>query len=238
MFALEVKNVSKKLGKKQVLSNVSFSIAPGEIVGLVGENGAGKSTLFRLITGLLRPDQGEIVILGEEFSDKNRRIFDQVGCLIESVSLYPHMTGEEHLKWMCSLCGCPYDAWVRSIAEAMKITSYLPDKVKTYSLGMKQRLGIAMALVNHPKLILLDEPTNGLDPMGIYEIREFLRSFCHEQQVSLLISSHILSEVEKLCDRVLLLQHGTMERILSKEELQQEDRLESIYVESHEEEIL
>lgn len=230
MNVLEVKEVSKKIGKKQVLDKVSLHVAPGEIVGLVGKNGAGKSTLFRLITGLYSLDQGEIYLFDEKFSLSNRQIFNQVGAFIESVSLYPHMTGEEHLKWMCDLCDCSYNEWVLKLVSTLKLDGVIHDKVKTYSLGMKQRLGIIMTLVNHPRFVILDEPTNGLDPAGIIEVRNFLLQLSREEHVSILISSHILSEIEKLCDRVLLLQDGSIQRELTREMLEHGVHLEDTFL--------
>lgn len=232
MSILEVKYVYKKLGKNEVLKGTNFTVKTGEIVGLVGENGAGKTTLFHLITGLLEPDNGNIFIYGTKVTKENRKVFKEIGCLMENVTIYPFMTGLEHIKWMCKLCDCPYDDYVKTLIVKMKLQDRMKDRVKTYSLGMKQRLGIIMALVNKPTLVLLDEPTNGLDPMGIYEIREFLLEMCHEKGMSLLVSSHILGEMEKLCDRVLLLQDGEIKKELTKVELNCTQELEKKFLES------
>ncbi len=229
---LEVEHVYKKLGKNEVLKGVDLTMTDGEIVGLVGENGAGKTTLFSVITGLLTPDKGNVFILGNKVTKDDRKIFDKVGCLIENVTIYPSMTGLDHVKWMCKLCDCPYDDYVKELITKMKLQNKINDKVRTYSLGMKQRLGIIMALVNKPSLVLLDEPTNGLDPTGIYEIREFLLEMCHKNGMSLLVSSHILAEMEKLCDRVLLLQDGIISKELTKEELSHPQELEKEFIES------
>ena len=230
MNTLEIKNVEKKLGKKEVLKDISLSIVEGEIVGLVGENGSGKTTLFRLITGLLDMDKGEILILGKKFSKDNREVFNDVGCLIENVALYPNMSGIDHLRWMCRLCQVDYDDYVENLITLLKMKDYIDKKTKTYSLGMKQKLGIAMALVNKPKFILLDEPMNGLDPTAIYEVRELLLQTCHNHKASLLITSHILGEMEKLCDRVLLLKDGIIMNSLTKEEFNHSTCLEEIFL--------
>ncbi len=232
MTILEVKYVYKKLGKNEVLKGVDFTMNDGEIVGLVGENGAGKTTLFRIITGLLEPDQGNVFINGDKVSKKDRKVFNKIGCLIENATIYPSMTGLDHVKWMCKLCDCPFDDYVKDLIVKLKLQDKMKDKVKTYSLGMKERLGIIMALVNKPTFVLLDEPTNGLDPTGIYEIREFLIEMCHKNGMSLLVSSHILAEMEKLCDRVLLLQDGEIKKELTKDALNNPQELEKEFLES------
>lgn len=230
MNTLEIKNVRKKLGKKEVLKDISFHVEEREIVGLVGENGSGKTTLFRLITGLLEKENGDILVLGKRFTKKDRSVFNEVGCIIESVTLYPNMRGIDHLKWMCKLTQVEYDTYVENLIKKLKMEEYIYKKTKTYSLGMKQKLGIAMALVNRPKFILLDEPMNGLDPTAIHEVRELLIDICHKEGASILITSHILGEMEKLCDRVLLLKDGIIVKSLTKEEIEHETNLEEIFL--------
>ena len=213
---------------------MTFQIDSSEIVGLIGKNGAGKSTLFKVITGLLKQKSGTVKILDQEVSSKNRKIFQQVGCLIEQVSLYPHLTGYEHIQIVAKLTDTKIDEHVETLISTLKMNSYIHNKTKTYSQGMKQRLGILLAVLNKPKLLLLDEPLNGLDPEGVYEIRTFLLNICHQEGMSLLISSHILSEMQIFCDRFLFLKDGVISKDLTKSDLKNSN-LEQEFIEDNQE---
>ncbi len=234
MSVLEVRDIHKNYGKKEVLKGVTFQIASSEIVGLIGKNGAGKSTLFKVITGLLKQKSGTVSILDQEVSLKNRKIFQQVGCLIEQVSLYPHLTGYEHIQIVAKLTDTKIDEDVETLISTLKMNSYIHNKTKTYSQGMKQRLGILLAVLNKPKLLLLDEPLNGLDPEGVYEIRTFLLNICHQEGMALLISSHILSEMQIFCDRFLFLKDGVISKDLKKSDLK-DSNLEREFIEDNQE---
>ena len=234
MSVLEVSDIHRNYGKKEVLKGVTFQIDSSEIVGLIGKNGAGKSTLFKVITGLLKQKSGTVKILDQEVSSKNRKIFQQVGCLIEQVSLYPHLTGYEHIQIVAKLTDTKIDEHVETLISTLKMNSYIHNKTKTYSQGMKQRLGILLAVLNKPKLLLLDEPLNGLDPEGVYEIRTFLLNICHQEGMSLLISSHILSEMQIFCDRFLFLKDGVISKDLTKSDLKNSN-LEQEFIEDNQE---
>ena len=234
MSVLEVRDIHKNYGKKEVLKGVTFQIDSSEIVGLIGKNGAGKSTLFKVITGILKQKSGTVKILDQEVSSKNRKIFQQVGCLIEQVSLYPHLTGYEHIQIVAKLTDTKIDEHVEMLISTLKMNSYIHNKTKTYSQGMKQRLGILLAVLNKPKLLLLDEPLNGLDPEGVYEIRTFLLNICHQEGMSLLISSHILSEMQIFCDRFLFLKDGVISKDLTKSDLKNSN-LEQEFIEDNQE---
>lgn len=234
MSVLEVRDIHRNYGKKEVLKGVTFQINSSEIVGLIGKNGAGKSTLFKVITGLLKQKSGTVKILDQEVSSKNRKIFQQVGCLIEQVSLYPHLTGYEHIQIVAKLTDTKIDEHVETLISTLKMNSYIHNKTKTYSQGMKQRLGILLAVLNKPKLLLLDEPLNGLDPEGVYEIRTFLLNICHREGMSLLISSHILSEMQIFCDRFLFLKDGVISKDLTKSDLKNSN-LEQEFIEDNQE---
>lgn len=234
MSVLEVRDIHKNYGKKEVLKGVTFQIDSSEIVGLIGKNGAGKSTLFKVIAGLLKQKSGTVKILDQEVSSKNRKIFQQVGCLIEQVSLYPHLTGYEHIQIVAKLTDTKIDEHVETLISTLKMNSYIHNKTKTYSQGMKQRLGILLAVLNKPKLLLLDEPLNGLDPEGVYEIRTFLLNICHREGMSLLISSHILSEMQIFCDRFLFLKDGVISKDLTKSDLKNSN-LEQEFIEDNQE---
>lgn len=234
MNVLEVRDIHRNYGKKEVLKGVTFQIDSSEIVGLIGKNGAGKSTLFKVIAGLLKQKSGTVKILDQEVSSKNRKIFQQVGCLIEQVSLYPHLTGYEHIQIVAKLTDTKIDEHVETLISTLKMNSYIHNKTKTYSQGMKQRLGILLAVLNKPKLLLLDEPLNGLDPEGVYEIRTFLLNICHQEGMSLLISSHILSEMQIFCDRFLFLKDGVISKDLTKSDLKNSN-LEQEFIEDNQE---
>lgn len=234
MSVLEVRDIHRNYGKKEVLKGVTFQIDSSKIVGLIGKNGAGKSTLFKVITGLLKQKSGTVKILDQEVSSKNRKIFQQVGCLIEQVSLYPHLTGYEHIQIVAKLTDTKIDEHVETLISTLKMNSYIHNKTKTYSQGMKQRLGILLAVLNKPKLLLLDEPLNGLDPGGVYEIRTFLLNICHQEGMSLLISSHILSEMQIFCDRFLFLKDGVISKDLTKSDLKNSN-LEQEFIEDNQE---
>ena len=234
MSVLEVMDIHRNYGKKEVLKGVTFQIDSSEIVGLIGKNGAGKSTLFKVITGILKQKSGTVKILDQEVSSKNRKIFQQVGCLIEQVSLYPHLTGYEHIQIVAKLTDTKIDEHVETLISTLKMNSYIHNKTKTYSQGMKQRLGILLAVLNKPKLLLLDELLNGLDPEGVYEIRTFLLNICHQEGMSLLISSHILSEMQIFCDRFLFLKDGVISKDLTKSDLKNSN-LEQEFIEDNQE---
>lgn len=194
---LELKNISKEYKDYKALDNVSFSLNKGEIVGLIGPNGAGKTTLMRIIVGLTKQYDGEINLIDNT----------SIGCVIETPSFYPYMTGYENLKYLAELNDVSAEKVMETI-ELLGLKEALNKKVKGYSLGMRQRLGIAAALLREPKLLILDEPTNGLDPTGIHELRSYIKDIAVKKGITVLISSHILSELEKICDKAIIIKHG------------------------------
>lgn len=200
---LEVKNVSKRYKDYTALDDVTFSLNEGEIIGLVGPNGAGKTTLMRIIVGLTKKYEGEVILKDNT----------SIGCVIETPSFYPFMTGYENLKYFAELNQVNVKKVMETI-ELLKLKDALNKKVKGYSLGMRQRLGIAAALLREPKLLVLDEPTNGLDPAGIHELREYIKEIAVKNKITILISSHILSELEKICDRAVIIQNGKVIQML------------------------
>lgn len=207
---LKVENVTKIYGKKTVLDNVSFSIKEGEIVGLVGPNGAGKTTVMKIITGLTPKYEGNVYIGNENIRNKfkNKTKTKNVGCIIETPGFYPSLTGEENLKFFASLSGLEDLSEIDEIVESLGLQNAMKKKVGSYSLGMRQRLGIAQSVLTYPPLLILDEPTNGLDPNIIPEIRKFIINIAKNKKVAVLISSHILSELEIMCDKIVFIQKG------------------------------
>lgn len=202
-------NLSKRYGNTYRVKDVNLSVGEGDIFGFLGPNGAGKSTTLKMILGLARPTDGKVKVFGKDFDANRRLILGQTGSLIESPSYYGHLSGLENMRIIQRLRGVPD----RNISEALKIVrleNQKDKKVSQYSLGMKQRLGIAMALLSLPKLLILDEPTNGLDPAGIGEIRELIKSLPQRYGITVLISSHLLSEIEQIATSVGIINDGKM----------------------------
>lgn len=200
-------HVSKIIKKRKIIEDVSLEIYQGEIFGLVGENGAGKTTLIRMMTGLIRPSEGEVQVWNEEVFD-HASVLDKIGAIIEGPDLYKNLSGFENLRIMANMYSNVSKERIYEVAQLLGIKDRLGDKVKTYSLGMRQRLGIAVALLNHPKLLVLDEPLNGLDPTGVKEVRLLMKKLAETENVTIVISSHILSELELVCDRFAIIDHG------------------------------
>ena len=206
---LNVNNVKKSYKERVALDSTSFSISKGEIFGLIGPNGAGKTTLLKLITGLAKSDQGTIEINGFDINKSFTSAIEEVGAIVEEPRFYERLSGFANLKFFASLYKKEISKDdILKLAKLVGLEKRINDKVKTYSLGMKQRLGIAQALLNSPSLLILDEPTNGLDPYGITEIRSLLQSISKEKQIAILISSHILAEMEKICDTIAIINNG------------------------------
>jgi ABC-2 type transport system ATP-binding protein len=208
---LEVYGLRKRVKGQDLVKDITFQIHEGEIFGFLGPNGAGKTTTIRMLVGLIRPTSGKIVINGFDLRKDFLSAMKHVGCIVENPDLYPYLTGYENLLQLARMQGPQAVARIDQVVEQVRLSERIHDRVKTYSLGMKQRLGIAQALLNEPKLLILDEPTNGLDPTGIRELRMFIRGLAQEG-MSVLISSHLLSEVELLCDRVAMIRDGQVVR--------------------------
>jgi ABC-2 type transport system ATP-binding protein len=207
---LLVDNVSKVINKKSIVKDVSFSIDQGEVLGFLGPNGAGKSTTLRMIVGLSKPTSGNIEICGHSITKDYIKAMSNIGCIIEGPDLYSYMSGWDNLKMLASMNEGITEKIIYEIIELVGLKNRIKDKVNTYSLGMKQRLGLAQALINDPKLLILDEPTNGLDPAGINEFRNIVKNLAKEKNISVLVSSHLMSEIELICDKVSIISHGSI----------------------------
>lgn len=207
---LLLKNVTKTIKGKQIIKGISFAIEDGEILGFLGPNGAGKSTTLRMIVGLSTPTSGEIEVCGHSITKNYVQAMSNVGCIIEGPDLYNYMSGIDNLKMFASMCKNVTEKDIVEVVELVGLKNRINDKVSTYSLGMKQRLGLAQSLMHHPKLLILDEPTNGLDPAGINEFRNIIKSLVKERNMSVLISSHLMSEIELMCDKVSIIKNGTI----------------------------
>ena len=207
---LEVKNLKKSYNNKRVLDIDSLTIEEGSIYGLIGKNGAGKSTLMKIVLGLVKKDEGMIKVFGEELSAKNQKDLNRnLGALIENPSFYDHLTGYENLEIISKLKGIKKYEILKTL-NIVGLNNVGKKKAKEYSLGMKQRLGIAIALIGSPKLLILDEPINGLDPQGIEEMRNLFKNIVKNTSTSILISSHILDEIEKISTHIGILKEGKL----------------------------
>ena len=215
---LKTYNITKKYGEQLAVDNVNMTIKKGDIYGFIGQNGAGKTTLVRLITGLIHKSGGEIELLGANEENELNKARTMVGSLIESPSLYTNMTARENLEVSRLVRNIPGKKCIDEVLELVGLKDVEKKKVKNFSLGMRQRLGIANALMGNPKLLILDEPINGLDPMGIVEIRELLKKINKEKDMTILISSHILSELSELATTYGIISNGKLiEEITAKQ---------------------
>lgn len=205
-YILETKELTKKFGRQKAVANLSLQIKKNSVYGLLGPNGSGKSTTLKMITGMLHKTSGEIL-----FEDKpwSRADLEKIGALIEMPPLYDNLTAWENLKVRTLLLGLP-DSRIKEVLEIVDLKNTGKKKSGQFSIGMKQRLGIAIALLNHPRLLILDEPTNGLDPLGIQELRDLIKSFS-EQGITVILSSHILAEVEQIADHIGIINNGRLE---------------------------
>ena len=219
---LSVTNLTKKFKDRVAVDNVSFNVYEGEIVGLLGPNGAGKSTIIKMITGLSKITSGDVIICGVSVKNHFEKAIRNVGAIIETPNMYGYMTGKQNLKYYANLYKGIPKSRIDEVAELVGLKDRIKDKVKTYSLGMKQRLGIAQAILHKPKILILDEPTNGLDPNGILEMRTFLKKIAKTEKTSILVSSHILSEMEALCNTVAIIDKGKLKQIRSVHNLSSE----------------
>lgn len=215
---LSVQAVTKKIHGRSIIRGISFDIRAGEIFGFLGPNGSGKTTTIRMLVDLIRPTSGDIYICGHNVQRKPEEALSHIGCIVENPEMYSYLTGWENLEHFARMQKGIDAARIAEVVEIVGMDNRIHDKVKTYSLGMRQRLGIAQALLGRPKLLILDEPTNGLDPKGIKELREFIRTLA-EQGMSLFISSHLLSEIQLMCDRVAIISKGELLAVGSVEEL-------------------
>lgn len=207
---IETYGLTKGTGSQLRVNHIDLRVPEGCVYGFLGPNGAGKTTTLKLLLGLLKPTEGTITLLGKKMTDQNRlSLLKHTGSLIESPSFYGHLTGLENLQIIAKLKKVSA-AEITAVLNTVRLYEQKDKKVRQYSLGMKQRLGIAMALLGNPRLLILDEPTNGLDPAGIQEIREFIKNLPILRQMTVLVSSHLLSEMEQMADRVGIINHGSL----------------------------
>ena len=216
--ALRAIALSKAYGKRLAVDHLDLQVDRGELFGFLGPNGAGKTTTIRMALGLIAPTNGSVEILGLEVRHNRSKVLPRVGALVESPALYGYLSGRNNLRAFGDLLGGVPAKRIDEVLDIVSLTGRDKDKVKTYSMGMKQRLGLAVALLNDPDLLILDEPANGLDPAGIVEMRDLLRALSAEGK-TVFVSSHVLSEVQQICTRVAIINHGKLIRLAPVTEL-------------------
>jgi ABC-2 type transport system ATP-binding protein len=207
---VQLQNISKTIGGKQLIQQLNIDLYPGQITGFLGPNGAGKTTTIRMMTGLMHPTEGNVIIDGLSLKENYEEAISKVGVIVENPEMYKFMTGYKNLLHFARMHKNVTKERIEEVVKQVGLEKRIHEKVSTYSLGMRQRLGLAQALLHRPKFLILDEPTNGLDPAGIREFRMYLRKIAAEDGVSVFVSSHLLSEIELMCDRVAVIQNGKL----------------------------
>ena len=223
-YIIETKNLTKQYGSQKSVADLNIHVKRGRIYGLLGRNGAGKTTTMKMLLGLTKPTSGEVKIWGKPLQGNEKKLLPRIGSLIESPGFYPNLTGTENLEIFAKLRGTPQPNAVKNALEVVGLPYKDKKLFSKYSLGMKQRLGIANAILHDPELLILDEPTNGLDPIGIAEVRNFIKNLSVERGKTILISSHILSEISLLADDIGIIDHGVLLEESSMEELEKKNR--------------
>ena len=227
-YILQTNNLTKTIGGKDLVKNVNLHIKKGEIYGFLGPNGAGKTTVMKMITNLWKPTGGNIEIFGETLTPQSYEVLKRMGSIIEFPTFYNHMTGYENLRLHCEYMGYYKHDSIENALDMLDLTEEAQKPVKNYSLGMKERLGIARAILCKPELLILDEPTNGLDPAGMKQIRDLLKTLCEEYGITIMVSSHILSEIESIADTIGVINHGMMIKEIGMKEIEE---MSLVYIE-------
>ena len=220
-YILQTNHLTKIIGEKELVKDVNIHIKKGEIYGFLGPNGAGKTTVMKMITNLWKPTDGKIEIFGETLTPQSYEVLKRMGSIIEFPTFYDHMTGYKNLKLHSEYMGYYHHGSIENALDMLDLTNAAGKPVKNYSLGMKERLGIARAILCKPELLILDEPTNGLDPAGMKQIRNLLKMLCTEYGITIMISTHILSEIESIANTIGVINHGRMMKEISMKEIEQ-----------------
>ncbi len=218
-YILQTNHLTKIIDGKELVKNVNIHVKKGEIYGFLGPNGAGKTTVLKMATNLWKPTEGSVELFGKPLTPKSYEVFRRMGSIIEFPVFYDHLSGRENLSLHCEYMGYYHAGSVEKALEMLELSEAADKPVKTYSLGMKQRLGIARAVLVEPELLVLDEPTNGLDPAGMKHLRDLLKMLCAEYGITMILSSHILSEVESIADTIGIINHGNMIKEISMREI-------------------
>lgn len=220
-YILQTSRLTKSIGGKELVKDVDIRVKKGEIYGFLGPNGAGKTTVMKMIMNLWKPTEGTIELFGRPLTPRSYEVLKRIGSIIEFPVFYEHMTGYENLRMHCEYMGYYQHGSTEKALEMLDLAEAAKTPVKNYSLGMKERLGIARAILCKPELLILDEPTNGLDPAGMKQIRELLRMLCAEYGTTILVSSHILSEIESMADTIGIIHRGRMKKEIGLKEIEE-----------------
>ena len=224
---LKCDKICKKFGKKQILDNVSLEVKSGDILGFIGPNGAGKTTTIKLLLGLQSIDSGKVTINGYDIEKNFEKAIEKVGAIVENPDLYMYLSGYENLKLIKNMYKNVDKKRIDEVVKLVKLEKRINDKVSKYSLGMRQRLGIAQALIHKPNLLILDEPTNGLDPEGIKELRDLIKKLAENENMAIIISSHNLAELESFCNKVTIIKNG---KIVETNSISEVKKVEKSYI--------
>lgn len=218
-YILQTNHLSKTIDGRELIRDVNIHVRKGEIYGFLGPNGAGKTTVMKMITNLWKPTEGTVELFGETLTPTSYEVLKRMGSIIEFPTFYEHLSGRENLQLHCEYMGYYNPGCLENSLEVLELAEAAEKPVKKYSLGMKQRLGIARAILCKPELLILDEPANGLDPAGMKQLRDLFKMLCTEYGITILISSHILSEVESIADTIGIINHGAMSKEISMKEI-------------------
>ncbi|NLZ45289.1 MAG: ABC transporter ATP-binding protein [Clostridiales bacterium] len=218
-LALKIVGLNKTLGRKQILHDINFEAYRGEVFGFLGPNGAGKTTTIKVILGLLSLDEGSIEVSGVDINKKFEKAMANIGGIVENPDMYKHLTGIQNLEQYARMRNGVNRERIDEVVKLVGLSNRIKEKIGKYSLGMRQRLGVAQAILHKPNVLILDEPTNGLDPAGIKELRDILKGLAHEEGICVMVSSHLMSEMELMCDRVGIINEGKMLGVYTIEEM-------------------
>ncbi len=223
---LELINLKKTIKGKEIIKGVNLTLYPSQIFGFLGPNGAGKTTTIRMIVGLIKPTEGSVTICGYSVAHDFVKAMSNIGCIIESPDMYKYLTGMENLLQFAAMNKKISRQRIKDVVEMVGLQHRVNDKVSTYSLGMRQRLGIAQAIMARPKLLILDEPTNGLDPAGMTEFRNLIRKLAYDEGMTVFVSSHLLLEIQQMCDIVSIIKQGSVIKTANVQEILHDDKIE------------
>lgn len=226
---LQLKQLTKRVKNRNLVENLSFDVKKGEVFGFLGPNGAGKTTTIRMIVGLSKITSGQVLIHGHDVTTDFTSAMKHIGAIVENPEMYKYLTGYENLAHFARLSNGVSKERMQEVIQLVGLEGRIHEKVKTYSLGMRQRLGMAQALLHKPSLLILDEPTNGLDPAGIHELRRHLRQLADVEGIAVLVSSHLLSEIELMCDRVAIIDHGKLISVRDLHQAEQDDAMTVLF---------
>lgn len=228
---VQIRNLTKRIGNKTIIDGLTFDVPKGEVFGFLGPNGAGKTTTIRMMVGLMSITEGEILIEGHSVSKDFEKAIAHVGAIVENPEMYKFLSGYQNLIHFARMVPGVTKERIDELVKLVGLENRIHDKVKRYSLGMRQRLGVAQALLHKPSVLILDEPTNGLDPAGIRELRDYLRKLAQEEGIAVIVSSHLLSEMELMCDRIAIIQNGKLVDVRRLKELVTEVEQQTVFFE-------